>query len=80
MKCWLKNKNVKHHTHHKNQSASLLGRYPHVFIVMGLLLVTVSILLLTIGYVSNAKVGLAMLSLFFGVGLVVFANFYLPKH
>jgi len=64
----------------KHVSSSLLSRYPKYFLSLGLLLVTVSVCLLSVGYVSHAKIGLAMLSLFFGMSLVVFANFSLSKH
>lgn len=74
-----KRKIVKHH-HDKKKTTSLLSRYPRLFILLGMMLVTLSIVLLTIGYVSNARVGLAMLSLFFGVGTMIFANFSLPKN
>jgi hypothetical protein len=62
----------KHHT-------SLLSRYPRLFLSLGVGLVVIGVLLLTVGYISHARVGLSMLSLFFGVGLIIFANFSLPK-
>ncbi|TEW52386.1 hypothetical protein [Psychromonas algicola] len=74
-----KRKAVKHNHYEKKKAASLLSRYPRLFILLGMVLVTLSIVLLTVGYVSNARVGLAMLSLFFGVGMMIFANFSLPK-
>ncbi len=73
-----KRKVIKHGRHLKNKS-SLLRHHPRLFIGVGLLLVVVSFLLLTIGYVDDARVGLAMMSLFFGVALVIFANAALPK-
>lgn len=77
-----KRKHVSHSTHTKKHAvtASWLSRYPRLFLGVGLLLVLVAILLLTIGYVSDARVGLSMIALFFGVGLVIFANSALPKN
>ena len=76
-----KRKTGKHSRHAKKDapSASVLSRYPRLFLATGILLVLVGILLLTVGYVSDARVGLSMISLFFGVGLVIFANAALPK-
>ena len=77
-----KRKIVKHNSHAKKDCAfpSLLSRYPRLFLATGVLLVLVGVLLLTIGYVSDARVGLSMIALFFGVGLVIFANSALPKN
>jgi hypothetical protein len=71
-----KRKNVKHHSHSKKKhtSISLLNRYPRLLLTSGLIFLTLSVILLTVGYVSNARVGLSMISLFFGVGLIIFAN------
>jgi hypothetical protein len=76
-----KRKHVKHITHARKDSvtASLISRYPRLFLGTGILLVLVAVLLITIGYVSDARIGLSMISLFFGVGLVIFANSALPK-
>ena len=57
-----------------NKHESLLSRYPRLLLVTGSILVIVSILLLTIGYVSDARVGMSMISLFFGVGCIIFSN------
>lgn len=77
-----KRKTAKHHSHTKkgHTSSSLLTRHPRLFFAVGTLLALAGVLLLTIGYVSDAKVGLSMLSIFFGIGLVIFANSALPKH
>ena len=77
-----KRKTVKHSSHVKKDSASvsLLSHYPRLFLLSGVLLVLLGILLLTVGYVSDARIGLSMMSLFFGVGLVIFANAALPKN
>ena len=63
-----KRKTIKHnnHTQKKNHHVSWLNHYPRAFLAIGALLVFISILLLTIGYISNARIGLAMLSIFFG--------------
>lgn len=63
----------------KTHKISLLARYPRQFFALGVLMMMVAIALLTVGYVSHAKVGVAMLSLFFGIGLVIFANAAMPK-
>jgi len=69
-----------HHSKNKRASSTLLSRYPRLFLSLGLLLVLVAILLLTIGYISDARVGLSMISLFSGVVMSIFANAALPKH
>lgn len=78
-----KRKTVKHQQHlgseTKKHNVSLLSRYPRLFLTVGVGLVVIGILLLTVGYISHARVGLSMLSLFFGAGLIIFANFSLPK-
>ncbi|GLS91190.1 hypothetical protein GCM10007916_22590 [Psychromonas marina] len=76
-----KRKTVKHSQHMKKERAtpSLLSRYPRLFLGSGMLLVLIAVLLLTVGYVSDARVGLSMMALFFGVVLVIFANSALPK-
>jgi len=74
-----KRKSVTHNHQEKQQPRSLLSRHPKVFIAIGTLLVCVSILLLTVGYMTDAKVGVSMISLFFGVGFILFANAALPK-
>jgi hypothetical protein len=73
-----KRKAVKHH-HGKKSGPSLLSRYPRFFLTIGVLLSLIGVLLLSVGYISEARIGLSMLSLFFGIGLIVFANFALPK-
>jgi len=77
-----KRKTAKHHHSIKKESTppSLLSRYPRLFLTSGILLLLIGVLLLTIGYVSDARVGLSMMSLFFGTSLVIFANSALPKH
>ena len=75
-----KRKSSKHNTHHKNKTSPLLSRYPRSFMLLGMILMSLSIVLLTVGYVSNARIGLAMILLFFGLGTMVFANFSLPKN
>ncbi|MCP4326764.1 MAG: hypothetical protein GY951_06990 [Psychromonas sp.] len=71
--------NHNHHSKNKHLSSTLLSRYPRLFLTIGLLLVLVAILLLSIGYVSDARVGLSMISLFTGVVMTIFANAALPK-
>jgi len=77
-----KRKTVKHngHSQKNNHTISLLSHHPKVFLATGVLLLLISILLLTIGYVNNARVGLAMLSIFFGGGLIIFATGALAKN
>lgn len=72
---------TKHNTPSKKGpiSHSLLKRHPRLFLVLGLLLMLLGVLLLTVGYVSDARVGLSMMSLFFGATLVLFSNSALPK-
>lgn len=79
-----KRKTVKHSNHVKKESTvpstpSLLSRYPRLFLAIGALLVIIAVLLLTVGYVSDARIGLSMMALFFGVVLAIFANSALPK-
>ena len=77
------NKRKKHkpsNIHKKGRStSSLLSRHPKIFLSLGILLLITSGLILTVGYISNAKIGLSMLSLFFGVGLVILSNASLSK-
>lgn len=68
-----------HHGKAHSATSSLLNRYPRLFLATGSLLVFIAILLLTIGYVSHARVGLSMIALFFGVALLIFANAAMPK-
>ncbi len=65
--------------HNKQVSPSVLSRYPRLMMGTGILLVLLGVVLLTVGYVSDARVGLSMLSLFFGGGLIISANSVLPK-
>jgi hypothetical protein len=76
-----KRKAVKHVTHQSKKitSPSVLSHYPRIFLALSLLLVVLGVLLLTIGYVSAARVGLSMIVLFFGLVLGMFANSALPK-
>ncbi|TEW55982.1 hypothetical protein E2R68_02500 [Psychromonas sp. RZ22] len=64
---------------HRKHSRSLLSRYPGVCLVIGVSLMIVGILLLTVGYVTEARIGLSMLALFFGGGLTLFANSFRSK-
>jgi len=77
------NKRKKHkpsNIHKKGRStSSLLSRHPKIFLSLGALLVMCSGLIISLGYISNAKIGLAMLSLFFGIGLVIISNASLSK-
>lgn len=76
-----KRKSTIHNHHTKNPTtASLISRYPRLFLAVGALLILVSLLLLTIGYISDARVGLAMIALFFGGAFIFFANSVLPKN
>jgi len=74
-----KRKTVKNNSHEKKKTLSLLSRYPRLFIGVGVVLVLISILLLTVGYVSDAKIGVSMISFFFGGCFIIFANSTLPK-
>ncbi len=58
---------------------SLFSKYPRIFFYLGALLIVTGIYLLIIGMQNNAKVGLAMLSIFAGTATVIFANSALPK-
>ena len=74
-----KHKKAQQNRHVKKITASILSRYPRLFLVIGSLLVFLGGGLLTIGYVSDARVGLSMISLFFGVAIIIFASAALPK-
>lgn len=69
-----------HHSKHKSSASSLLSRYPRLFLTLGVLLLLSGVLLLTIGYISDARIGLSMIAFFFGLGFVIFANAALPKN
>ncbi|PKG37440.1 hypothetical protein [Psychromonas sp. Urea-02u-13] len=77
-----KRKAVKHNHQaaKKKLSRSLLNRYPKMFLFFSLLLIVIGILLLTMGYVSNATVGSSMILIFFGLVLAMFANAALPRN
>lgn len=62
-----------------NKHPSLIGRYPQVFFFIGVSLIVTGICLITIGIPNNVKLGLAMLSIFFGLTTAIFANAALPK-
>ncbi|HEY7865896.1 MAG TPA: hypothetical protein VIC51_07805 [Psychromonas sp.] len=62
-----------------NKHPGLISRYPQLFLLIGVLLIITGICLITIGIPNNAKIGLAMLSIFFGITTVIFANSALPK-
>lgn len=72
------------HTHHNEHNlkgrSTLLTRHPKSFFALGIILLIISGCLLSIGYLSNAKSGLSMLSFFFGAGLVFFSNSAMPKN
>jgi len=68
-----------HQPQHKSAYPKWLKLHPRLSLGIGMLLILSSLLLLTIGYVSDARVGLSMMSLFFGVSLVIFAKAVLPK-
>lgn len=77
-----KRKAVKHNNHTKKVHAgpSLIRRHPRLFLGSGIVLMLLGVLLLTIGYISDARVGLSMISFFFGATLVLLANSALPKN
>jgi len=68
------------HLHPKTNKTTWLSRYPKVFFSIGLLLVIAGVLLLSVGYLSNEKIGLSMLSFFFGGGLLVLSKTAMLKH
>lgn len=68
-----------HHLKNRRTSLSLLTRYPRLFLSIGLLFVLAAILLITLGYVSDARIGLSMIFLFIGVVITLFANAALPN-
>ena len=68
-----------HRTKKSTASPSIFSRYPRLCSNSGMLLVAMGVLLLSIGHMSNAKIGISMLSLFFGIGLVIFSKSFLPK-
>jgi|GEM_PF-2216870 len=70
----LKNKSSKRRAKH-----SVIEKYPRTFFYFGASLIAVGIFLLLIGAHNNAKVGLAMLSIFIGGAAVMLANSALPK-
>jgi hypothetical protein len=76
-----KRKAIKHQNHSSKEitSRSILSRYPKIFLVLSILLISLGVGLLTMGHVSDAKVGLSMILLFFGLALAMFANASLPK-
>ncbi|WP_354625211.1 hypothetical protein [Psychromonas sp. MME2] len=76
-----KHKAVKHSGRTKKSPAysSLLTRYPRLFLAIGLLLLLTGVLLLSVGYVGNAKIGLAMMAFFIGICLVLFSRSPSPK-
>ena len=76
-----KRKVIKHQHQGKKRhtGSSLLSRHPHLFLATGAMLIIIAVMLLTIGYVSDARVGLSMIAMFFGVALLIFANSVLPK-
>ena len=77
-----KHKVVKHNSHTKKNSGSsaFLNRHPRLFLASGVLLLLLGVLLLSIGYVDTAKIGIAMIAFFFGISLVLFASSVSPKN
>lgn len=71
-----KNNNKLNNTH---KQVGLFSQYPQLFLFIGGLLILTGICLITIGILSHVKLGLAMLSIFFGITTVIFANSALPK-
>ncbi|ABM02680.1 conserved hypothetical protein [Psychromonas ingrahamii 37] len=79
-----KRKTVNHSNQNKilknaNKHPGVISRYPQLFLFIGMLLIVTGICLITIGIPNNAKLGLAMLSIFFGITTAIFANSALPK-
>ena len=62
-----------------NKHPGLISRYPQLFLFIAVSLIVTGICLITIGIPNNAKIGLAMLSIFFGITTAIFANSALPK-
>ncbi|MFT4836514.1 MAG: putative tellurium resistance membrane protein TerC [Psychromonas sp.] len=70
-----KNKSLKNTDKHPG----VISKYPQLFLFVGVSLIVTGISLITIGIPNNAKIGLAMLSIFFGITTAIFANSALPK-
>tara|TARA_R110001583_G_scaffold10698_8_gene49194 strand:+ start:24914 stop:25174 length:261 start_codon:yes stop_codon:yes gene_type:complete len=71
-----------HHIHQptgKKKTASVINRHPKVFFTLSIFLALVAASLLSIGHISEAKVGSSMILLFFALVLGFLANSALPK-
>jgi hypothetical protein len=71
-----------HHINHsstKTKTTSVINRHPKVFFTLSIFLAVVAISLLSIGHISEAKVGSSMILLFFALVLGFLANSALPK-
>lgn len=78
-----KKRKVHKHSQHSVQSkkgrSTLLMRHPRLFLSLGILLLIISGLVFSVGYLSDAKIGLSMLTFFFGMGFALLSNAALPK-
>ena len=75
------NKYAKKNINAKNtaRQLSLFSQYPRTFLFLGVALILTGIYLLITGMQNHAKFGLAMLSIFAGMVIAIFANSALPK-
>jgi uncharacterized membrane protein len=62
------------------KSTGLIVSHPKIFVVVGLLLVTLGVYLLTFKSQDNAMFGIAMLSLLAGIVTTFYAKFTLAKN
>lgn len=70
-----KNTNKNHSAKHPN----LLFKYPRSFFFIGALFILTGIYLFITGIHNHAKFGLAILAIFVGMVIAIFANSALPK-
>ena len=61
------------------QSTGLMASHPKIFFLVGLLLVTLGLYLITFKSHDNAMFGLAMISLLIGIVTTFYAKFTLAK-
>lgn len=74
-------KQAKKNSNPKNtgKRLGLFSQYPRSFLFLGVALILTGIYLLITGMQHHAKFGLAMLSIFTGIAIAIFANSVLPK-
>jgi len=65
--------------HHSMKRSSLLFKYPRSFFFIGTAFILTGIYLFVTGMHNHAKFGLAILAIFVGTVIAIFANSALPK-